>query len=110
MFRDRVDWKKFEGYDWACWLEGHPDDADKCDWSKLDAGDWRILLMERPEFAKGCRVWDDMDDDDIQQLMRKRPELKPNFSKDRLCQLEERRTSDEDDDGLMTAEEFFGSI
>ena len=78
--------------------------------------------MERPEFAIHCAVWDTMDNDDIRNLIRKRPELKPNFSEERLGRLDEDEDSDDDSGdsessdavfrggAIISAREFFGGV
>ena len=78
----------------------HPEDADKCAWDKLDGEDWWGLLLEQTQFASLCACWDEMKDDRVRDLIRKRPELKSYFPKSRLrkakdsCRCDDSRDRD----------------
>ncbi len=59
-----------------------------CAWEKLDCWNWACLLRHQPQFALYCSKWDEMNDQDINRLLGKRPELKLNFLKERLRKIE----------------------
>lgn len=45
-----VDWKQFDGFDWANMLAQYPHLNPYCDFSKFDHADWVFLAACRPQF------------------------------------------------------------
>lgn len=80
-----------------------------CPWNLLEEGDWCELLLERQQFAPYCGNWKKMEYEQILRLIRKRPELKSNFSKVRLAKVEKARIDGmlDYDLEIMTLDDIF---